>query len=156
PVGDFTSDPLAYLEHAYSEYVPETTGIYLKQMAEALSDTKPTTQGTTFGDLMGHLLRGDSDKFFYSLADASMAARAIGVLTLAASALPAAYQVYQSQTPLDEGQKQGFELGGALIGMDAGATLAGTLSKNPYFMGLGALIGGLAGTPLGKDFYDNV
>jgi len=82
----------------------------LKHMSEALYATRPTAPGTTFGELMGHLVKGDSDAFFSSLSDASAAAKMISALSIGASAMAAGIKVFESQDPISEGQKQGFAL----------------------------------------------
>ncbi len=151
---DFMTDTSSYVQDGLGDFAFAAIAYDLAKMTEATYAVRPTSAPTTFGQLMGHMLSGNSNEFFTSLSDAATLAKTITQITLGATIVAGAIEVFHSATPNDEGQRQGFTLGGMILGGEIGAKIGAV--AGPWGAGLGAAVGAAAGAILGREFFENV
>ena len=152
--GNFFNDSMGFMQEGFGDFAFGAIAYDLKKVAEASLVVGATAApSTTFGQLMGQFLSGNLNAAMNSLSDAATLAKALGHIAIAQVAAVGAFEVFTSENPLVEGQKQGFAIGGALLGAEAGA-YATSFTLNPWAIGLGTAVGGAAGLVLGEKFFE--
>lgn len=153
PVDNFFDNASAYLASVYRSVVGGTVDEGLKGVIQVLDDTKPTSQGTKFGDLIGRVLSGDKAAIFGSAAEVGVLAKSLVHFDLTVTATVAAIEAITSQDQLDGAARAHVQVGGYILGAQWGGAIGSFLGPHGKIGGMA--LGSLAGYLFSTDFYDN-